>query len=69
MASPRSSPRPSADVDSTFKVTYRLDGYDVLRDATLSGPFYGKGHNVTYTVKLTASETPVTIEAPARPGA
>ena len=60
---------PSADVDSTFKVTYRLDGDDVLRDATLSGPFYGKGHNVTYTVKLTASETPVTIEAPARPGA
>lgn len=60
---------PSADTSSSFAVTYRLDDDDVLRDATLSGPFYGKGDDVTYTVKLTTSDTPVTIEAPARPGA
>jgi len=60
---------PSADVDAAFKVTYRLDDDDVLRDATLSGPFYGKGGDVTYTVKLTTSDTPVTIEAPTAPAA
>ncbi|MEO6606140.1 MAG: LppX_LprAFG lipoprotein [Aeromicrobium sp.] len=60
---------PSAATDATFKVTYRLDDDDVLRDAMLSGPFYGKGHNVTYTVKLTTSDKPVKIEAPTRPGA
>lgn len=60
---------PSAAPGTTFNVTYRLDDDDVLRDATLSGQFYGRGDNVTYTVKLTASEEPVKIEAPTRPGA
>lgn len=60
---------PSANPGAKFNVTYRLDGDDVLRDATLRGPFYGGGGNVTYTVVLTASDTPVTIEAPTRPGA
>ncbi len=60
---------PSADVDAAFKVTYRLDDDDVLRDATLTGPFYGKGGDVTYVVKLTTSDTPVTIEAPTPPAA
>ncbi len=60
---------PSADTGSTFKVTYRLDDDDVLRDATLSGPFYGTGGDVTYTVKLTTSDAPVTIKAPSRPAA
>lgn len=60
---------PSADVDAEFKVTYRLDADDVLRDATLSGPFYGKAGDVTYVVKLGTSDKPVTIEAPTRPGA
>ncbi len=59
---------PTADVDASFKVTYRLDDNDVLRDATLSGPFYGTGGDVTYTVTLKTSDTPVTIEAPTRPG-
>lgn len=60
---------PSADTSAAFKVTYRLDDDDVLRDATLSGPFYGNAGDVTYVVKLTTSDTPVTIEAPSRPGA
>jgi len=55
---------PSADATKTFKVTYRLDTDDVLRDATLVGPFYPHSGNVTYTVKLSASDSPVTIETP-----
>ncbi|MCW2831694.1 MAG: hypothetical protein JWP31_2386 [Aeromicrobium sp.] len=55
---------PSADPDQTFTVSYRLDDDDVLRDATLKGPFYPSGGDVSYTVALTTSDTPVTIEAP-----
>jgi lipoprotein LprG len=55
---------PSAAADQDFDVTYRLDDDDVLRDATLSGPFYPGGSKVTYTVALKTSNTPVTIEAP-----
>lgn len=57
---------PSAAADQTFTVKYRLDDQDVLRDATLRGPFYPRGGDVTYTVKLTTSDTAVTIEAPSR---
>ena len=59
---------PSAAEDETFDVTYRLDDDNVLRDATLKGPFYPGGGDVTYTVKLTTSDTAVTIEPPTRVG-
>jgi len=59
---------PSAAEDKSFAVTYRLDDDDVLRDATLKGPFYPNGGDVTYTVKLTTSDTAVTIEPPTRVG-
>lgn len=59
---------PSAAADKTFTVAYRLDDDDVLRDATLKGPFYPQGGDVTYTVKLTTSDEAVTIERPARSG-
>lgn len=59
---------PSAAADQSFTVTYRLDDEDVLRDATLKGPFYPEGGDVTYTVKLTTSDEAVTIERPSRPG-
>lgn len=59
---------PSAAEDETFDATYRLDDENVLRDATLKGPFYPNGGDVTYTVKLTTSDTPVTIEPPSRFG-
>lgn len=59
---------PSAAEDESFAVTYRLDDEDILRDATLKGPFYPNGGDVTYTVKLTTSDTAVTIEPPTRAG-
>jgi lipoprotein LprG len=55
---------PSADAGKTFTVTYRLDGKDALRDVTLVGKFYPGGGNVTYTVKLTTSDSPVSISKP-----
>ncbi|MBC7630651.1 LppX_LprAFG lipoprotein [Aeromicrobium sp.] len=55
---------PSAATDKSFKVTYRLDADDVLRDVTLVGAFYPGGGNVTYRVTLTTSSSPVTIKAP-----
>jgi lipoprotein LprG len=59
---------PSAAAGKSFAVTYRLDDKNVLRDATLKGPFYPDGGDVTYTVKLTTSDTAVTIEPPTRVG-
>jgi lipoprotein LprG len=55
---------PSADESKSFNVTYRLTDDDVLRDATLTGPFYPEGGNVTYIVKLATSDEPVTIKVP-----
>lgn len=55
---------PSADEKSSFAVTYRLTDDDELRDATIKGPFYPGGGDVTYTVKLTTSDKPVDIKVP-----
>lgn len=55
---------PSADEKKSFNVAYRLTEDDVLRDATITGPFYPGGDNVTYTVKLATSDEPVTIKVP-----
>lgn len=55
---------PSASPSKDFAVTYRLDDDDVLRDATITGPFYPGGKSVTYVVALETSDTPVTIKAP-----
>jgi lipoprotein LprG len=55
---------PSADESASFNVTYRLTDDDELRDATLTGPFYPEGGNVTYIVKLATSDEPVTIKVP-----
>ena len=55
---------PSADETKSFNVTYRLTEDDELRDATITGPFYPGGGNVTYTVKLGTSDEPVTIKVP-----
>ena len=55
---------PSADESATFAVKYRLTDDDELRDATIKGPFYPDGGDVTYTVKLATSDKPVTIKVP-----
>ncbi|MFZ0141622.1 MAG: LppX_LprAFG lipoprotein [Aeromicrobium sp.] len=55
---------PSADDATTFNVAYRLTEDDELRDATLTGPFYPEGGDVTYIVKLATSDKPVTIKVP-----
>jgi lipoprotein LprG len=55
---------PSADDAASFDVTYRLTDDDELRDATISGPFYPNGGDVTYKVELTTSDEPVTIKLP-----
>lgn len=59
---------PSASRQGTFAVTYRLTDDDELRDARMTGPFYGEGSKVTYTVRLATSDEPVTITAPAATG-
>lgn len=59
---------PSADQTAEFTVTYRLTDTDELRDATLTGPFYPGGDDVTYKVTLEASDDVVTIEAPSKLG-
>lgn len=55
---------PTADVKATFDASYRLDDADVLRDATLTGPFYPGGDPVTYTISVTASDQSVDITKP-----
>lgn len=54
---------PSADVDGSFDVEWRLDDDDVLRDATVKGPFYDDS-DVTYTLKVSTSDEPVQITKP-----
>ena len=55
---------PSADTASSFNVTYRLTEDDQLRDASMTGRFYPDTGNVTYLVKITTSDKPVTIKVP-----
>ena len=55
---------PSADQTKTFTVTYRLTDDDQLRDATINGPFYPDSGNITYTIKVSTSDTPVIITKP-----
>ncbi|MGJ9412525.1 LppX_LprAFG lipoprotein [Aeromicrobium sp. CF4.19] len=59
---------PTADTEATFTVRYRLTDDDVLRDASIAGPFYPGGRDVTYRLALTTSDEPVEIEAPAGVG-
>jgi lipoprotein LprG len=55
---------PSADVGATFPVTYRLTDDNELRDASITGPFYPKIADVTYTLKMSTSDTPTSITLP-----
>ncbi|HUP99333.1 MAG TPA: LppX_LprAFG lipoprotein, partial [Aeromicrobium sp.] len=55
---------PSADVASSFPVTYRLTDDNELRDASITGPFYPGVGDVTYDISVTTSSDPVSITLP-----
>ncbi len=55
---------PSADEGADFEVEFRLTDDDVLRDATITGPFYPEGGDVTYDLTVEASDESVDISAP-----
>ena len=43
---------PSASADADFEAAFRIDDSDRLRQVMLTGPFYPKADDVTYTVDL-----------------
>lgn len=55
---------PSSNITGTFAVTYRLTDANDLRDATITGPFYPNIPDVTYTLDVATSDTPVDIAIP-----
>lgn len=55
---------PSADAEADFPVEFRLTDDDVLRDATITGPFYPEGGEVTYKLSVEPSDENVDITAP-----
>ncbi len=55
---------PSADAEALFDVEFRLTDDDVLRDATITGPFYPGGDDVTYELAVETSDDTVDISAP-----
>lgn len=59
----------TADESGDFAAEFRLTEDDVLRDVVVSGPFYAGSDDVTYTLTITALDSPVEITAPKRPTA
>lgn len=55
---------PTADEVGEFSVTYRLSAADELRDAQITGPFYGDAGEVTYDLGVDPSDESVEISAP-----
>jgi lipoprotein LprG len=55
---------PSADGDADFAVEFRLTDDDQLRDASITGPFYPGGEDVTYELTVEPSDDDVEITAP-----
>ncbi len=55
---------PSADDAADFTVEFRLTDDDVLRDASITGPFYPDGGDVTYELVVEPSDESVDITAP-----
>lgn len=55
---------PTADPAADFDVTYDLTDGDVLRTATITGPFYPGGEDVTYDLTVEASDQAVDIQLP-----
>jgi lipoprotein LprG len=55
---------PSADDTATFDATFTIDDQDRLTKAVLTGPFYPKGGDVTYTITFEKYGVDKTITAP-----
>ena len=55
---------PSADESADFDVEFRLTDDDDLRDATITGPFYPGGDDVTYDLTVEPSDEDLEISAP-----
>ncbi len=55
---------PSADKESSFPVTFHITDDGELRSLDVSGPFYGKGHEVDYTITLSGYGTDKDITRP-----
>jgi lipoprotein LprG len=55
---------PSADSSADFKATFTIDDEDRLAKAVLTGPFYPKADDVTYTIVFSDYGTKKTIKAP-----
>jgi lipoprotein LprG len=55
---------PSADEAADFAVEFRLTDADELRDATITGPFYPGGDDVTYDLSVEPSDEDVEISPP-----
>ena len=55
---------PSADKESSFPVTFHIADDGELRSLDVSGPFYGKGHDVDYTITLSGYGTDKDITRP-----
>ena len=55
---------PSADATATFDATFTIDDQDRLTKAVLTGPFYPKGGDVTYTITFEKYGVTRTITPP-----
>ena len=55
---------PTADEAGLFDVSYRLTEDDLLRGATITGPFYEGSDDVTYDLTVEPSDETVEITAP-----
>jgi lipoprotein LprG len=55
---------PTADTAADFPVTFRIDDEGTLHSVDVSGPFYGEGGDVDYTVTLTDYGTEQEITRP-----
>lgn len=55
---------PSADASADFDAEFRLDDDDRLQGASITGPFYPEGGDVTYDLSAEPSEDDVEITAP-----
>jgi lipoprotein LprG len=55
---------PSADESAEFAVEFRLTDDDELRDASITGPFYPGGDDVTYDLSVEPSDEDLEISAP-----